>query len=149
MKGISTILATILIVIIVVALVSLTYTFAISLFGASTKPVETGVSSTTQKIDKRVIFVVDPSCAKIGNDWQISFSIRHDGATYNITSSEISVYYGNDPTTFSWSPSGDMSPGSTKTITATNQTGASWGSTSRDVTVSAPANPISKSVTCP
>jgi FlaG/FlaF family flagellin (archaellin) len=60
MKGISTIVATIMIVIIAVALVSLTYTFAVSLFGTSTKPIETGVTETTKKIDQRVSFVVDP-----------------------------------------------------------------------------------------
>jgi FlaG/FlaF family flagellin (archaellin) len=49
MKGISTILATIMIVIIVVALVSLTYSFAVSLFGTSTKPVETSVTEQLKK----------------------------------------------------------------------------------------------------
>jgi len=148
MKGISTILATILIVIIVVALVSLTYTFAIGLFGTSTKGAEGGVTELAKKADKRVVFVIDPSCTKSGSDWKITFIIRHDGATYNITHSEIPAFFGSDQTTLDWTTD-DLAPGTVKTITATNVSGANWAGQTRSFTVSAPANPISKTITCP
>jgi hypothetical protein len=147
-KGISTILATILIVIIVVAMVSLTYTFATSLFGSATKPAETGIDSTTQKIDKRVSFVLDPTCSKSGSDWVISFSLRHEGATYDIATSEISAFFGNEVGTIGgWSGS-KMAPGSVESLTFRNKTAVDWSKTDL-FTVSAPANPVSKSVTCP
>jgi FlaG/FlaF family flagellin (archaellin) len=148
MKGISTILATILIVIIVVALVSLTYTFAISLFGTSSRGVETGVTETTIRLDKRVEFVVDPSCSNVGGNWQIAFSIRHAGATYNISSAEISAFFGNEPGTISGWGSEPLTPGSVKTLTFRNSSAVNWSKTDL-FTVSAPANPTSKTVTCP
>jgi hypothetical protein len=148
MKGISTILATIMIVIIVVALVSLTYTFAVNLFGSSTKPIESSVTQTNQKIDQRVSFIVDPSCQKIGSSWQISFSIRHEGATYNISSAMITALFGNDPGTLSGWGSDDMAPGTVKSLTFTNSSAVNWSETA-DLTVSAPASPISATVTCP
>lgn len=120
MKGISTILATIMIVIIVVALVSLTYTFAVNLFGTSTKPVETGVSETNKKIDQRVSFVVDPTCTRPdGITWQISFSIRHEGSTYNITPDGITALFGNAPGDITGWGSNQMAPGTVKSLTFT------------------------------
>jgi hypothetical protein len=147
-KGISTIIATILIVIIVVAMVSLTYAFATNLFGASTKPVENTVSSTTMKIDKMISFVLSPSCQKSGNNWVISFSIRHQGSTYNITKSEISAFFGNEAGTISGWSGTQMAPGTVETLTFRNKTDVDWSKTDL-FTVSAPANSESKSVTCP
>jgi FlaG/FlaF family flagellin (archaellin) len=151
MKGISTILATILIVIIVVAMISLTYTFATNLFGSATKPAETSIDSTTQKIDKRVSFVVDPSCLDLyGNasTWQVSFSLRHEGATYSIKQSEITAIFNNaqEDVSGSWI-SGDLAPGSVKSLSFTNTTPIKAGST-YTLTISAPASPISEEVTC-
>ena len=150
MKGISTILATILIVIIVVALVSLTYSFAVSLFGTSTNPVETSVTEATKKIDQRVTFVVDPVCTRSdGISWEILFSIRHEGATHNITSSQITALYGNTPGDVTGWGSSPMAPGTVKSLTFKNNTAVDWSGKTYQFTVSAPANPISKSVTCP
>ncbi|MFH1229415.1 MAG: hypothetical protein V1678_03260 [Candidatus Aenigmatarchaeota archaeon] len=151
MKGISTILATILIVIIVVAMISLTYTFATSLFGSATKPAETSIDATTQKIDKRVSFVIDPSCLDLyGNasTWQVSFSLRHEGATYSIKQSEITAIFNNAQADISTSWNvGEMAPGSVKSLSFTNTTAIVAGKT-YTLTISAPANPISEQVTC-
>jgi FlaG/FlaF family flagellin (archaellin) len=150
MKGISTIVATIMIVIIVVALVSLTYTFAVGLFGTSTKPIETGVTETTKKIDQRVSFVVDPICTRPdGITWQISFSIRHEGSTYNITSDGITALFGNAPGDITGWGSNQMAPGTVKSLTFKNNSAVDWSGKTDSFTVSAPANPISVSVTCP
>ena len=149
MKGISTILATILIVIIVVAMVSLTYTFAIDLFGSSTKPAEIGITTTTQKIDKRISFVIDPSCTWLPSDyvWQISFSIRHEGSSSNITLNEVSAFFGNDPGTISGWGTEPLSPGRIKTLTVRNNSAVNWSKTDL-FTVVAPGNDVSRSITC-
>jgi hypothetical protein len=148
-KGISTILATILIVIIVVAMISLTYTFATNLFGSATKPAETRIDSTTQKIDKRVSFVVDPSCSSLSsNSWQVSFSLRHEGATYSIKPTEITAIFNNAQADISGSwIGGDMAPGSVKSLSFANSTPIIAGKT-YTLTISAPSNPISEQVTC-
>jgi hypothetical protein len=151
MKGISTILATILIVIIVVAMVSLTYTFATNLFGSATKPAETGIDSSIQKMDKRVSFVVDPSCIDKNSDgkvWQVSFSLRHEGSTYSIKSSEMTAIFNNAQEDFSasWGVT-DMAPGSVKSLSFTNTTPITSGKT-YTLTISAPAGTLSNQVTC-
>jgi len=148
MKGISTILATILIVIIVVALISLTYTFATGLLGTATKGAESAATTATMNLDKNVFFVTDPTCTKISNGWQIAFTIRHGGATYNITNNEISAFFGNDPTTTDWT-SGVMEPGASKSIIATNSTAIDWGGKTRSFTVSAPAGSVYRTISCP
>lgn len=146
MKGISTILATIMIVIIVVALVSLTYTFAVNLFGSSTQPISSSVASTNQKIDQRISFVVNPTCQNVSGTWTITFSIRHEGSTYVINKTDITVLFDNTPvTTSGWN--NPMTPGSVESLTFTNSSAVDW-SGSNTLVVSAPASPISATVTC-
>lgn len=149
MKGISTILATILIVIIVVALVSLTYTFAVGLFGTATTGAQQGVTATTIRLDKAVSIVGSPICTKVGANYQVALTIRHLGATYNITSSEISAFLGGASGSFgaSWT-GGDLAPGGTKTLTWTNSTSVTYSSTGTTFTVSAPAADTNAIVTC-
>jgi len=147
MKGISTILATILIVIIVVALVSLTYTFAVGLFSTAAGGAEKGVVTTTQRLDKSVSIVGDAVCTKpASNSYQIVFTIRHLGATYNITSNEVSAFLGGGSGTISGF-STDLTPGGTKTLIWTNNTMVSWSTTGTTFTVSAPAADASKTLT--
>lgn len=150
MKGISTILATILIVIIVVALVSLTYTFAIGIFGTTTRGAEAGVTATTIRLDKAVAFVTDPACVNntAQSKWTITFTIRHTGATHAINYDEIAAYFGTDETETDFT-TGTITPGTPKTIVATSKIGAAWGGATRSFTVSAPAGEVSKSITCP
>jgi len=147
MKGISTILATILIVIIVVALVSLTYTFAVGLFSTAAGGAEKGVVTTTQRLDKSVSIVGTPVCTKpVSNSYQIVFTIRHLGATYNITSTEASAFLGGGSGIISGF-STDLAPGGTKTLTWTNNSLVTWSSTGTTFTVSAPAADASKTLT--
>jgi FlaG/FlaF family flagellin (archaellin) len=148
MRGISTILATILIVIIVVALISLTYTFATGLLKTATGGAQSGVETATKKMDQRIVFVTDPTCTNIsGSDtiWEISFTIRHDGATYSINASEISAFFGNTQLTLDLE--GVIDHGATKPIKG-NATGYSWDGKQDTFTVSAPAGPIDKKITC-
>jgi FlaG/FlaF family flagellin (archaellin) len=145
MKGISTILATILIVIIVVALVSLTYTFAIGLFGTASSGATSGVEQTTIRIDKGVAFVTDPTCTN-GATTKLSFTLRHLGATYPINQTEVSVFFGNDKFTIesgSWALGTLLQPGSTVSVVADNTTPITSGRSDM-VTVSAPAASITK-----
>ena len=147
MKGISTILATILIVIIVVALVSLTYTFAIGLFGTSSRGATGGVEQTTMRMDKAVAFVTDPTCSGTG---VISFTIRHLGATYDINQTEISVLFGQKQETIdtnSWALSKLLNAGKTQFVNTTAD--SSIVGQTAEITVSAPAASIYKmSVKC-
>jgi hypothetical protein len=87
MKGISTILAMILIVIIVVALIGLTYTFAVGLFSTTSGTATSQVTTTTTRLDKQVSFIGTVTCGNYSgnaNNWVIQFTIRHNGATHNI-----------------------------------------------------------------
>ena len=148
MKGISTILATILIVIIVVALVSLTYTFAVGLFSTAAGGAEKGVTTTTIRLDKSVSIVGVPVCTKpTASSYQVGFTIRHLGSTYNITTSEISVFLGGGSGTYTGWGVGDLAPGGTKTLTWTNTSAVTWSSTGTTFTVSAPAADSSKTLT--
>jgi len=94
MKGISTILAMILIVIIVVALIGLTYTFAVGLFSTTSGTATSQVTATTTRLDKQVSFIGTVTCLNNTvapyNNWTITFTIRHNGATHTI----------NDPTQY-------------------------------------------------
>jgi hypothetical protein len=150
MKGISTILATILIVIIVVALVSLTYTFAVGLFGTAAGGAERGVTTTTIRLDKSVSIVGDPSCSKpTANSYNVVFTIRHLGSTHNITSSEISAFLGGGSGTYTGWGTDQLAPGGTRTLTWTNNSAVTWLSTGTTFTVSAPAADASKTlITC-
>jgi FlaG/FlaF family flagellin (archaellin) len=147
MKGISTIVATILIVIIVVALVSLTYTFATGLLSTTTKSAETGVTTTTMRMDQRASFATDPICKNVTNGWNITFSLRHDGATYKIKADEINAFFGSDELNIT--DLAELVPGKVKTFTGQNKTPVDWSDKTDSFTASVPASPISKTITCP
>jgi len=87
MKGISTILAMILIVIIVVALIGLTYTFAVGLFSTTTGTATSQVTTTTTRLDKQVSYIGTATCGNYSGSsskWVIQFTLRHNGASYTI-----------------------------------------------------------------
>ena len=139
MKGISTILATILIVIIVVALVSLTYTFAVGLFTTASGGATQGVQATTIRLDKSVSIVGTPTCKVYTiNNYTVSFTVRHLGSTYNITNAELSAFLGGAPgNLIGWTA--NLTPGGTQTLMYYNNSAVSWVSTGTTFTVSAPA----------
>ena len=151
MKGISTILATILIVIIVVALVSLTYTFAVGLFTTASGGATQGVQATTIRLDKSVSIVGTPTCvpaygAAKSNTSNVSFTVRHLGSTYNITNAELSAFLGGAPgNLIGWQ--GNLTPGGTQTRMYYTTSPITWVSTGTTFTVSAPAADQSKTLT--
>ncbi len=80
MKGISTILAMILIVIIVVALIGLTYTFAVGLFSTTTTAASSQVSATTERLQKTVSISSAMCKNTTPTNFIVNFTIRHIGA---------------------------------------------------------------------
>jgi FlaG/FlaF family flagellin (archaellin) len=148
MKGISTILAMILIVIIVVALIGLTYTFAVGLFSTTTSGATGQTEAVTKRLDQSVTFVTNPSCTSNTDSWTINFVIKHTGVKYNIGSNEIDVLVGNTPITTVTGFGTTMTPGETKYLSITNETAVNWFGT-QTLTVSVPAAPISKTIDCP
>jgi len=151
MKGISTILAMILIVIIVVALIGLTYTFAVGLFSTTTAGATEQTAAVTKRLDQSVTFLTDPTCTNYTSDsWVIKFTIKHTGATYNIESDEIDALVGNDPFVINGFGT-TMAPGETKYLNITNnktETNIDWSGT-QTLTISVPATPVTKTVNCP
>lgn len=144
MKGVSTILATILIVIIVVALVSITYTFAVGLVSTSTRGASTGTEELTKKLQQNVEFVT-ASCAS-GSPGTIKFAVRHSGSI-NITVGNLNALV--DGSIISTNPditTASLGIGEVKNFTIDSvNTRAGQDIT---VTVSAPASPVDKIVTC-
>jgi hypothetical protein len=148
MKGISTVLAAILLVIIVVGLITLTWSFATNMFGSSTQPAEVQVSALNQRIDKIISFAADPECKKLDSGWEISFLIKHEGATYNITYSDITVLFGSELLEVSateWNS--PLAPKGIRRLSFKSSEGAVWRT---DILkVISPANDISRTVECP
>jgi len=148
MKGISTILATILIVIIVVALVSLTYTFAVGLFTTSAKGATAGTESLTKRLQQSVEIIGDGSCNAVTNN--ITFSIRNSG-TVGIDVGGLSVLIQgkliSDSSTTPNITAATLSPGQLKQFSAWTADDLVTG-TSYTLTVSAPAGTADKTVTC-
>lgn len=167
MKGISTILAMILIVIIVVALIGLTYTFAVGLFSTTSTTATTQVEETTKRLDKHISFVGTEICRNLTaagptSSWTVQFTIRHDGATYEIntpTTSELtaivdsaiiadtSTYLVGGSTRLGTTP---ISPGTLKTfnLTFTNGTSGISTTTSHKLTISTPAGEMPVNIAC-
>jgi FlaG/FlaF family flagellin (archaellin) len=143
MKGISTILATILIVIIVVALVSLTYTFAVGLFTTSAKGATSGTEALTKRLQQSVEFV-GASCNATGN--YVNFTIRHSGTVAMISGDLTALVNSAQVTTNPSIATTAMDKGEVKSFgyQATDYTPG------QDViiTVSAPAGATEKTVTC-
>lgn len=155
MKGISTILAMILIVIIVVALIGLTYTFAVGLFSTTTTGATEQTAAVTTRLQKTVAIVAS-SCANItsgvdaGND-SVKFTLKHTG-TIDIETNELSAFLGGSK----------ISPKDTVTSNTLEDTSLSAGSlsnefeynttdghkTPRTLRISAPAGEVDVSLTC-
>lgn len=146
MKGISTILALILIVIIVVALVGLTYTFAIGIWGTATGGAEEQVEETTERMGKSIT-VVGSSCTNTtATNNVIKFTIKHTG-TVDIESEDLTALLdGTQITTTPDIAAQTLSSGAVSvefTYTATSQ------QASRELTISAPAADVDEALTCP
>lgn len=158
MKGLSTILAMILIVIIVVALIGLTYTFAANLFQTTTSTATTSVETTTANMDKHVSIRGTVLCKNTSltlTAWRVNVTLRHDGAT-----NPINVARDNELTALvdSYTPSGYDSPDPMNTYDFPVQTTKSFSFTfnspvwtlgsSHILYIETPAGEISESITC-
>ncbi len=147
MKGISTILAMILIVIIVVALIGLTYTFAVGLFGTATTGATGQTEAVTKRLDQSIGFVTSPICTNTTNAWTITFTIKHTGATHDITATDIDVLVGNTKINTIGGWVDPMTPGLTEYLSVSNESAVDWSGT-QTLTVSVPATPVSRTVDC-
>jgi len=113
MKGISTILAMILIVIIVVALIGLTYTFAVGLFGTTTAGTTEEVEAVTERMQKSVSVVAarcsaDTATANTNTTW---FTVKNTG-TRTIARAELSAYIADESMVMTTDfPSGGLAKG--------------------------------------
>jgi FlaG/FlaF family flagellin (archaellin) len=147
MKGISTILATILIVIIVVALVSLTYTFAVGLFSTASHGATTGTTEVTTRLGKTVTFAAS-SCIGPTND-VVKFTLQHTG-TVDIIAGDMATFLDGSPATFTNSTGTTITNiGLTagKFSTEFNYT-ATGHKASRIITVATPAGSMDQPITC-
>jgi FlaG/FlaF family flagellin (archaellin) len=161
MKGISTILAMILIVIIVVALIGLTYTFAVGLFSTTSGTATNQVTTTTTRLDKQVSFIGTVTCGNYSgvSNWVIQFTLRHNGATHDIndaTQNELTAILDSNviadastklvggATTLGTEK---ISPGALKTFNLTYTNTSAFTGT-HTLTISAPAGEMPMQITC-
>jgi FlaG/FlaF family flagellin (archaellin) len=155
MKGISTILAMILIVIIVVALIGLTYTFAVGLFQTTTSAATTTTTNITSNILKSVYIIGTPICTNSTTnmvwDW-VNFTIQNTG-TLTINPGDLyATIDGNTTavlnTTNAPINSVSISPGKTMSFYANiSKPGGQAAITTRYLTVSAPAADVYATLT--
>ena len=146
MKGISTILAMILIVIIVVALIGLTYTFAVGLFTTTTGGATEQTSQITEQMQKSV-YIVAARCNGTSNNLNFNFTLKNTG-TQNIVQNDLKVFVDDSVQTFYLSPA-TLTKGSTSdqiNMTVTNP--ALVSNKEFTLKVSAPAADVEKKVTC-
>ena len=148
MKGLSTILAMILIVIIVVALIGLTYTFAVNLFGVTS---DTATDQTEQLTDKmqKSVSITSISCNPSTN--RIIFSLKNTG-TKNIVATDLTAFVisntTNEKLSFTLTPA-SLTPGSVSDVMSSGVTAMDLlSSTEYTVKVSAPAADVTQKVSC-
>jgi len=142
MKGISTILAMILIVIIVVALIGLTYTFAVGLFSTTTGGATQQTTAVTERLQKSGT-IVSASCGAAGATRTFKFTIKNTG-TLQIKDTEQAVFQDDvkATVTFAALDAGALS----NEYTFTNVSKADAGAHS--IKLSVPAGEVTYSVTC-
>ena len=139
MKGISTILAMILIVIIVVALIGMTYTFAVGLFSSTTQATEQQTQQITGNMGK-TISIVAAKCSTTTRTY--TFSLRNTG-TSTITSTELAAFADNSLLTVTFA---DLTIGQVREFTSGAL--ASLPAGTHTLRVSSPAGEVQESVTC-
>jgi FlaG/FlaF family flagellin (archaellin) len=139
MKGISEILAMILIVIIVVALIGMTYTFATGLFSSTSEVTKNQTTQITGNMGKSVS-IVAAKCMS-GATGNYTFSIRNTGSN-SIADTELAAFADGSKltVTFSALPVGQ--------IMQFNSTNFNIGSNPHTLKVSAPAGEVQTTLTC-
>jgi len=144
MKGVSTILAVILIVIIVVAMISLVFTFATNLISTTTTEAEETTTETAERMLKSITFIF-ATCNATNN--VTKFTLRHTG-TVDIKSGELVAFI--DDSRITTSPNIENEGIEAGKISSEfNYTEGSYNSDQEiKITVSAPAGSIDKKITC-
>ena len=141
MKGISTVLAIVLIVIIVVALVGLTYTFAVTLFTTAAGGAQEQATAVTERLQKSVT-VVSASCDATLN--QVYFTIRNTG-TLGIDAADMAAFFDDEKLTVTFTPDPLPDGQLSDSLTAT---GVTFSAGSHVLRISAPAGTVDQSMTC-
>jgi FlaG/FlaF family flagellin (archaellin) len=141
MKGISEILAMILIVIIVVALIGMTYTFATGLFSTTTNATQQQTNQVTGNMGKTVSIVA----AKCNAGTNYVFSIRNTGPNA-IQATELAAFV--DGSLLSMAGSGFATQASGNITQYTSSTAGGAAGTTHTLKVSAPAGEVQTQVTC-
>ncbi len=146
MKGISTILAMILIVIIVVALIGLTYTFAVGLFGTATGGATEQTATVTERLQKSGT-IVSSSCDKniVSEQRNFTVTIKNTG-TLPIKANEIAFFQDDVRVTDFDKPLTDLLAGALETYELVNSTEAD--DASHIIKLSVPAGEVTYSSTC-
>jgi FlaG/FlaF family flagellin (archaellin) len=140
MKGISTILAMILIVIIVVALIGMTYTFAVGLFSTTSNATQQQTNQVTSNMGKTVA-IASVKC-NAGNNYQ--FTLRNTGANA-ISGGELSAFIDGTMLTVNYGTG--LTTGQITQFTSTAPVAGAAG-TPHTLRVSAPAGEVEAQVTC-
>ncbi|MBU3896395.1 MAG: hypothetical protein KJ697_00460 [Nanoarchaeota archaeon] len=136
MKGISAVLATVLIVVITVAIIGMAYGWATGMFEMVGDTSEENVAGVTDNMLKSVQ-IVTAGC--IGET--ITFSVRATG-TKDIEAGELSVFLENEmQTTSPDTATTEITSGITQEFTISNAVSGS-------LKVSAPAGSVEEDVTC-
>jgi archaellum component FlaG (FlaF/FlaG flagellin family) len=147
MKGISTILAMILIVIIVVALIGLTYTFAVSLFSTTTSGATEQTTAVTTRLQKSVA-IVARDCQISGATTTFYFTLKNTG-TLDITSTELRAFVDGTQITSGAITFNDIPKGEVDTeINFDNETASQGTAGTHTLRISAPAGEVDTTVTC-
>lgn len=146
MKGISTILAMILIVIIVVALIGLTYTFAVNLFSTTSGAASDETTALSDRMQKSVD-VLAVTC--VASTKAVTFTLKNTGLKSINTSSELSAFLANTQLTSLTIAPQILTAGSvTTTGTGTATSATLVAGTQYTLKISAPAADAIEQVTC-
>lgn len=146
MKGISTMLATVLIVIITVAIVGLAYTWAVGMWGTVSSTSTTTTTTTTERMTKTVEFAVDPTCTS-KTAGTIKFTLKASGIG-DIASGDLNAFLDGSPVTTT--PSVAVATITHGTISTSEFTYTFAGTKATPkLEISSPAGTISKTITCP
>ncbi len=151
MKGISTILATILIVIIVVAIIGLTYTFSVTLFQQAAGGATNQTAATVSQTQKQATLITPVYCS----GGTLRFSLRNSGSL-PLAAGEVATFFDDTKLTTTSSPpvspdintasaavGGILAVGTTTTFTVTGVS-----ATGHTLKISSPAGVIPTQIVC-
>jgi len=142
MKGISAVLATVLIVVITVAIIGMYFGFARGLFGTVTTAGNQEVGGVTASIEKRVE-ITAATCNTNG----ITFTVKATG-TADVAKTDFNVFVNETMLTASTTGLNALVAGASEQATTTPVTGT-FAKGTYTLKVDAPAGAVTQTVTCP